>query len=281
MIGLSPPTYYYKPKVSRKEKEQADAELCDKIETLQANFSCWGYRTLKSQLLLIHGLKVNGKRFRRVMRKHGLFRRIKRKFIRTTDSNHLFPVYPNLLKGRAVTDMNQVWVSDITYIRIQTGFVYLAVILDVFSRRIVGWAISKRIDHHLTLEALRMAIEMRQPESGVIHHSDRGVQYACDEYVKKLNQYHFCISMSAKGNPYENAYAESFFKTLKNEEVYLWEYESFTDVVERIPEFIEDVYNRKRVHSGIHYLPPEEFENILKDDNRRKSLGQTILKLPD
>lgn len=281
MIGLSVSTYYYKPKVSRKKREQADADLCDKIEKLQADFSCWGYRTLKSQLMLRYGMRVNGKRIRRVMRKHGLFRRIKRRFIRTTDSNHPFPVYPNLLKGKEVTDVNQVWVADITYIRILTGFVYLAVILDIFSRRIIGWAIAKRIDHYLTLEALRMAIMMRNPGPDIIHHSDRGVQYACEEYIKELKKYYFRISMSAKGNPYDNAYAEAFFKTLKNEEVHLWEYESFTDVVERIPEFIEKVYNCKRVHSGIKYLPPEEFESILKDVNRIKTLGQITLKLPD
>jgi transposase InsO family protein len=223
---------------------------------------------------------VNGKRILRVMHKYDLFRQIKRRFIRTTDSEHDYPVYPNLLKGFAVTDVNQVWVADITYIRILTGFVFMAVILDVFSRRIVGWGIAKRIDHRLTLEALRMALRGRNPRAGLIHHSDQGVQYACTQYVKELQEWEIAISMSAKGNPYENAYAESFFKTLKNEEVYLWEYESFTDVVERIPEFIEEVYNRKRVHSGIQYLPPEEFEAILQDEQGKQSLGQVTLKLP-
>lgn len=189
-------------------------------------------------------------------------------------------MYPNLLKGFEVTDVNQVWVADITYIRILTGFVFLAVLLDVFSRRIVGWGIAKRIDHRLTLEALRMALRERNPRAGLIHHSDQGVQYACTQYVKELKEHEVAISMSAKGNPYDNAYAESFFKTLKNEEVHLWEYESFTDVVERIPEFIEKVYNRKRVHSGIQYLPPEEFEAILQDEQRKEFLGQVTLKLP-
>jgi transposase InsO family protein len=214
------------------------------------------------------------------MRKYNLFRHIKRRFIKTTDSQHLYRVYPNLLKGLEITDMNQLWVADITYIRILTGFVFLAVMLDVFSRRVVGWALAKRIDHRLTLEALRMALRTRKPRAGLIHHSDQGVQYACTQYVKELEEHEVCISMSAKGNPYDNAYAESFFKTLKNEEVHLWEYESFTDVVERIPEFIEQVYNRKRVHSGIQYLPPEEFEAILQDVHRKKSFGQVTLKLP-
>jgi putative transposase len=280
MIGLSQSTYYYTPKVLRKDRDQADADLRDKIETLQVNYSCWGYRTLRAQLRLRFGLQVNGKRILRVMQRYDLFRQIKRRFIRTTDSEHAYPVYPNLLKGLEVTDVNQVWVADITYIRILTGFVFLAVILDVFSRRIVGWGIAKRIDHRLTLEALRMALRERNPRAGLIHHSDQGVQYACTQYVKELKEHEVAISMSTKGNPYDNAYAESFFKTLKNEEVYLWEYESFTDVVERIPEFIEEVYNRKRVHSGIQYLPPEEFEAILQDEQRKEFLGQVTLKLP-
>jgi len=280
MICLNVSTYYYTPKVPRKDREQADADLRDTIETLQANYSCWGYRTLKAQCWLRYGLQVNGKRILRVMHKYDLFRQIKRRFIRTTDSDHAFPVYPNLLKGLEVTDVNQVWVADITYIRILTGFVFLAVVLDVFSRRIVGWALAKRIDHRLTLEALRMALRERNPRAGLIHHSDQGVQYACTQYVKELKEHEVAISMSTKGNPYDNAYAESFFKTLKNEEVHLWEYESFTDVVERIPEFIEEVYNRKRVHSGIQYLPPEEFEAIVQDEKRKQFLGQVTLKLP-
>jgi len=280
MIGLSESTYYYQPKVPRKDREKADADLRDKIERLQANYSCWGYRTLKAQLFRHYGLEVNGKRILRVMRKYDLFRHIKRRFIKTTDSQHSYRLYPNLLKGLEITDMNQVWVADITYIRILTGFVFLAVTLDVFSRRVVGWALAKRIDHRLTLEALRMALRTRTPRAGLIHHSDQGVQYACTQYVRKLEEHEVCISMSAKGNPYDNAFAEAFFKTLKNEEVHLWEYESFADVVERIPEFIEEVYNRKRVHSGIQYLPPVEFEAILQDVQRKQSLGQVTLKLP-
>ena len=280
MIGLSQSTYYYQPKVPRKERDQADADLRDKIETLQANYSCWGYRTLRAQMCLRYDLRVNGKRILRVMQKYDLFRHIKRRFIKTTDSEHGYPVYPNLLKGVEVTDVNQVWVADITYIRILTGFVFLAVVLDVFSRRIVSWAIAKRIDHRLTVEALRMALSTRNPRAGLIHHSDQGVQYACTQYVKALKDHEIGISMSAKGNPYDNVYAESFFKTLKNEEVHLWEYESFTDVLERVPEFIEEVYNKKRVHSGIRYLPPEEFEAIVQDEQRKESLGQLTLKLP-
>lgn len=280
MIGLSPSTYYYKPKKSRADKEREDADLRDKIETLQLNFSCWGYRTLKAQLWRQHSLRVNNKKIRRIMRKYRLFRPQKRRFIiSTTDSDHLFRIYPNLVKGKTVTDINQVWVADITYIRIQTGFVYLAVVLDIFSRRVIGWALSKSLEHTITVEALKMALATRQPGPGLIHHSDRGVQYACHEYIQLLDAHGAYISMSAKGNPYQNAYAESFFKTLKNEEVYLWEYKNYIDVIERVPEFIEEVYNKKRVHSGIKYLTPEAFEIILTTNGHTGSSGQYTLNL--
>lgn len=280
-MGLSTSTYYNRPKVSRAVRDKRDADLRDKIEFVQAEYSAYGYRTVRIQLSRHYRLVVNEKRIRRIMRKYSLFQEVKRRFISTTDSNHKHPVYPNLLKGLEVTGINQVWVADITYIRIMTGFVYLAVILDIFSRRVVGWALSKWIDHELTVSALKTAIAARNPAPGIIHHSDRGVQYACGDYVKVLNEHQFKISMSRTGNPYDNAFAESFMKTLKKEEVYLWEYESFTDVVERIPLFIETVYNRKRVHSGIQYLPPVEFEAILQDKDRKQELGQVTLKLVD
>jgi putative transposase len=213
------------------------------------------------------------------MGKYGLQARIRRAFVRTTDSEHGFPVYPNLIRGMTVTGIDQLWVSDITYVRIATGFVYVAIVLDVFSRRIIGWAISKSLNHQFALAALRMALEQRKPPAGVIHHSDKGVQYACYEYADLLKLYGFRISMSRSGNPYDNAFAESFMSTLKKEEVYLWEYESFIDVAERIPFFIEKVYNRERVHSRIGYLPPVEFEAILSDENKRKELGQVTLKI--
>jgi transposase InsO family protein len=159
----------------------------------------------------------------------------KKKWVTTTNSNHGFEIYPNLIKGLKITTVNQVWVADITYIHILVCFVYLAVILDVFSRKAIGYALSRNIDTRLTLDALRMAIYNRQPVRGCIHHSDRGVQYASGDYVKELKAHGFQISMGRKANPYDNAYAESFIKTLKSEEVQLWEYRTIEDVQKRIP----------------------------------------------
>lgn len=278
-MKISTSTYYYKPKRSRSHKDFEDSELRDEIESMQKDKPYIGYRMARYYLFQSIGAWINGKRIRRIMNQYGLKARVKYKFIRTTDSNHKLTVFPNLISGKTVMDINQVWVADITYIRILTGFVFLAVILDIFSRRVIGWALSKTIDHSLTLGALKMAIAMRNPNPGLIHHSDRGVQYACEKYVSLLNENQIQISMSAKGNPYDNAFAESFFKTLKKEEVYLWEYENYLDVQERIPYFIEQVYNKKRLHSGIQYLPPETFEAMLLNKMEREKLNQINLNI--
>jgi len=259
MTGLSASGYYYRPKREPAEQARRDTDLRDRIEAIQADFPRYGYRRLHRQLERA-GVTVNEKRIRRVMRAYGLLPEIKRAYAQTTDSGHGYGVYPNLARDAEVNGPNQVWAADITYIRIATCFVYLAVVLDLFSRKVVGWALSTSLQHELALEALKMALEQRQPPEGCIHHSDRGVQYACDAYVKLLEANKLRISMSRRGNPYDNAFAESFMKTLKTEEVYLWEYESMADVVERIPHFIEEVYNKKRLHSSIGYLPPEEYE---------------------
>ena len=280
-MALSTSTYYHKPRISRSQRDFNDAQLRDAIEVIQKDFPCAGYRSVQRYLFRRNGSWHNSKKIRRVMVKFSLSAHIRRKFITTTDSKHGLPVFPNLIRGKVITGINQLWVSDITYIRIATGFVYLAVILDVFSRRIIGWAISKTLDHRMTLDALRIAIENRHPFFGLIHHSDKGVQYACKEYVELLKNNNIQISMSRSGNPYDNAFAESFMKTIKKEEVYLWEYNNFIDVAERIPYFIEQVYNRKRVHSGIHYLPPVEFEAWLKDKKKKDDLGQINLKISD
>jgi putative transposase len=197
----------------------------------------------------------------------------------TTDSKHDCLTHPNLIKGMTIDGVNQVWASDITYIRINNGFVYLAVILDLYSRKVVGFAVSKRIDANLVIDAFNMAIQRRLPPKGVIHHSDRGVQYLCEAYVSLLKQNHFHLSCSAKGNPYDNAWAESFKKTLKYEEVYLGSYETYLDVVEKLPHFIEEVYNKKRLHSSINYLPPAEFEEILLKGKPGKILDRLTFTL--
>ena len=228
------------------------------IERIHEEFPGYGYRRLVVELGR-RGVCVNGKRIRRVMKKFGLKPITWRTFVHTTDSRHALPVYPNLIKNRQVRAINQVWVADITYIRIRSSFVYLAAILDLYSRKIVGWAISKRIDTELCVTALQMALQTRRAR-GCIHHSDRGAQYASASYVALLRQYRLQISMSAKANPYDNAFMESFYKTLKYEEVHLCNYETYDDVIERLPFFIEEVYNRRRLHSSIGYLPPTEFE---------------------
>jgi len=194
----------------------------------------------------------------------------RRMYGRTKPGTLLKHHIPILMKDAKITGVNQVWVADITYIRILTAFVYLAVILDVFSRKVVGWALSRRIDTELTRAALRMAIETRRPPEGC----DRGVQYAAHDYVDDLNAASFLISMSRKGNPYDNAQAESFMKTLKNEEVYLWDYKTFNDVKKRIPYFIEEVYNEKRLHSALGYCPPNEYESLVARNNKRNRQNQ-------
>lgn len=279
MMKISTSTYYYKPKKSRALRDFEDAQLRDEIDAIQTDFPFAGYRTVRSYLFRRTKKWHNYKKIRRIMNKYGLQAHVRRRFISTTDSKHGLPVYPNLISGKTITGINQVWAADITYIRIATGFVYLAVILDLFSRRVVGWALSKALTHRFALDALRVAIDKRKPSPGLIHHSDQGVQYASDKYVEELIKHKILISMSRTGNPYDNAFVESFMKTLKKEEVHLWQYESFVDVIERVPYFIEQVYNRKRVHSGIGYLPPEEFETILSNDNLREKLGQFELNI--
>jgi len=250
-------SYYYKPK-----DKPSDEALISRMEDICLEFPRYGYRRVTKQLKR-EGWTVNHKRVARIMREKGWScRPRKKKWICTTDSNHGFQVYPNLIKEQVITGLNQIWVADITYIHILTCFIYLAVVLDVYSRKAIGYAISRNIDTQLTMDAFKMAIYNRNPTPGCIHHSDRGVQYASQDYVKELKFYGFQISMSRRGNPYDNAYAESFIKTLKSEEVHLWEYRTMEDAQKRIPYFIEDVYNQKRLHSALGYCPPCEFETM-------------------
>lgn len=262
-------------------KAQTDADLRDKIEAIQAELPFYGHRRVHEHLEQKYGLTVNKKKLLRVMRKYGLRALIWRGFkVKTTDSNHAHGYAPNLLPGMVVDGPNQVWVADITYIRILTGFVYLAAILDLFSRRIVGWAISRRIDHELCLAALDQAVQTRRPAPGCIHHSDRGVQYACGEYVQRLEDNELVPSMSAKGYCYDNAFMESFFKTLKAEEVYLTEYRSYEDVLNAVPQFIDAVYNQRRMHSSIGYLAPNEFETLWMKGVLQKRGINPVLNIP-
>lgn len=260
MIDLPRSTYYYPPR-NREEKLKQDADLRDRIEQIVLDFPGYGYRRVTRQLHR-EGIRVNHKRVLRIMRQEGLLCRKKRRFVVTTDSIHPFRIYPNLVKDILLTGINQVWIADITYIRLLYEFVYLAAILDAFSRKVVGWALGRTLSSELTLAALKSALSCRKPPAGCIHHSDRGVQYACDEYVKTLEEAGLRISMSLKGNPYDNARMESFFKTLKQEEVYIYEYRTFQEAKERIAYFLEIVYNQKRLHSALGYLPPTEFEAL-------------------
>jgi len=196
------------------------------------------------------------------MREDNLLCLRRRKFVVTTDSNHGRPVYPNLAGAMELTGVDQLWVVDITYIRLETEFVYLAVVLDAYSRRVIGWALDRTLEDDLAIAALRLALDRRAPGPGFVHHSDRGVQYASDDYIGLLKEHGGNISMSRKGNPYDNAACESFMKTLKYEEVYRQEYRNLAEARASIERFIEKVYNQRRLHSALGYRPPVEFERL-------------------
>lgn len=239
-----------------------DVELRDHIQRIALDWPQYGYRRVTAELHR-QGVEANHKRVLRLMRQDNLLCLRKRRFISTTDSRHSLSVYPNLVPEVRLSSINQLWVADITYIRLLREFVYLAVILDAYSRRCIGWALEPYLEATLAVEALRMALATRGVEPGLVHHSDRGVQYASSAYTELLKEQGIRISMSRCGNPYDNAQAERFMRTLKYEEVYLFEYETVTEARVRISYFLEAVYNQKRLHSAIGYVPPAEFEQQL------------------
>jgi transposase InsO family protein len=237
--------------------------LRNQIQHIALRWPAYGYRRVHAELVR-QGWKVNHKRILRLMRSDNLLCVRRRKFLCTTDSRHGLPIYPDLIEGLVVTSIDQLWIADITYIRLQLEFVYLAVLLDAFSRRCLGWALQRSLEAVLALKALRMALQYRRPKPGLVHHSDRGVQYASRDYTTELQQHGIRISMSRTASPYDNAQAESFMKTLKYEEVYRTEYRSLEDARASIGEFLEKIYNRERLHSALGYRPPLEFERHLQ-----------------
>lgn len=265
MIGISRATYYHKP--IRKERQLAsDIELKEAIENIHLEFPGYGYRRIREHLLR-EDKRINSKRIKRVMKEYSLLSCI-RKLMRPRGSQTSIRIYhPNLIKGLHLNGPNQVWATDLTYIRLTNEFVYLNAILDVYTRKIVGWAISRDLSHKFCLEALKVAIQNYQPPEGVIHHSDRGVQYSCIDYIEFLNLNKFKISMSRLATPEDNAFIEAFFKTLKREEVYFKEYKTMNDVINNLPKFIDEVYNKKRLHSSLGYKTPSEFEKDILEIN--------------
>jgi putative transposase len=257
LLAFSRSDFYRRPRPA-----PSGADLLEAIDALVLDFPGYGYRRVTAQLQR-DGWAVNHKRVLRLMREAGLLCRQRRRWIRTTDSLHGLAVYPNLLADcgwRALTAPDQAWMADLTYVRLPEEFCYLAVLLDGYSRRVVGWSLSQSLDASLVLGALERGLSWRKPPAGWIHHSDRGVQYACRDYVECLSAAGARISMTATGCPRQNAQAESFFRTLKNEEVYLADYRCFEEAECRIRRFIDEVYDKKRLHSALGYLPPSEFE---------------------
>jgi putative transposase len=257
MTGISRASYYRwgVPRPSF----PVEMEFRDALQKIALESPAYGYGRITAELNR-RGFEVNHKRVLRRMRQDNLLCLRHKAFVVTTDSRHSLPVYPNLTPGLVPNGVNQLWVADITYIRLRAEFVYLAVLLDAFSRRVIGWALGRTLEAGLALSALAMALRQRRPTPRLVHHSDRGVQYASGDYTDLLKQHKIQISMSRKGNPYDNAACESFMKTLKYEEVYRTEYRDLADAYAQIAKFLERVYNQQRLHSALGYVPPAEFE---------------------
>jgi putative transposase len=255
--GVSRASFYRR--WQKKEPKAEKVAVRDAIQRLASKNRRRGYRLITKHLKR-EGWVINHKRVLRMMREDNLLSIRRRRFVITTDREHSWKTYPNLARSMVLTDLNQLWVADITYVRLRLEFVYVAVILDVYSRRVVGWSVQDQLDTKLTLEALERALKQRRPPVGLVHHSDRGVQYACRAYVERLESHGIILSMSRPGNPWDNAWAESFMKTLKAEEVDGQAYRNLAHAKSSIGTFMEAIYNQERLHSSLGYLSPAEFE---------------------
>ena len=274
LAGVSRRSFYrFDPEAKSADR---DLELRDAIQRIALEMPSYGRPRITAELRR-RGWIVNAKRVHRLLREDNLLCLRRGKFNVTTDSRHGFPLYPNLAGEMELSDVNQLWIADITYIRLAAEFIYLAVVLDAFSRRVIGWALDRTLEAKLTVAALQMALSRRRAQPGLVHHSDRGVQYACHEYTGLLRGHGVQISMSRKGNPYDNAACESFMKTLKYEEVYRQEYRDLPDAIRSLRRFIEKVYNERRLHSALGYTPPAEFEaNRLAGSNHKEAAARQL-----
>jgi putative transposase len=261
-VGISRATYYRQSDQTAPLADHAEIERHQAIQRIALEMPTYGHRPMAAELQR-RDLPTGRDRVLRYMREANLLCRRRRAFVATTDSNHSLKVFPNLARDLTLTGVDQLWVADITYIRLPRDFVYLAVLLDAFSRRVIGWALERHLMTELTIAALQMALRSRRLKPGLVHHSDQGKQYAAADYVSLLIKHQIRISMSRTGNPYDNAKAERFMRTVKYEEVYLADYQTLTEARASISHFIEEVYNRKRLHSALGYRPPVEFEQLL------------------